>query len=70
MNKNRGIVGTVVLIIVALIILGYFNINFKTVIESPAVQQNLNYAWSLVVQGFVSAFTWFSNFMRNILFPG
>lgn len=53
MNTQRGIVGTIVLIIAALILLGYFHIDIKTVAENPTVQDNLSYALSLVISGFV-----------------
>jgi len=49
MNTKRGIVGTIVLVIVALILLGYFNINVQQVVSTPTVQNNLLYAWQLLI---------------------
>lgn len=49
---NSGIIGMIVLIIIALIILGYLGINIKSIINSPVVQQNLQYAWGLVVYAY------------------
>lgn len=51
-NSRSGIISTIVLIIIALIILGYFNIDFKTIIESPMVQGNFKYGWQLLMEGF------------------
>lgn len=49
-QKNRGLIKLLLLIIVAIIVLGYFRIDLRSIIESEAVQTNLNYAWSVVVQ--------------------
>ncbi len=51
MNK-RGFIGTIVVVIVALIILGYLNIDIQSVISSPKVEGNIQYAWGLVVKAF------------------
>lgn len=44
-------IDTIVLIVVALIILGFFNINLKDIFSEPLVIQNLKYAFELVIQG-------------------
>ena len=49
MNAKRGIIGTIVLIVIALIVLGYYNIDIKSIFNSPAVQSNLMYALQLVI---------------------
>lgn len=38
----------IIIIVIALIVLGYFGFNIQNIINSPTVQKNLNYAWSLV----------------------
>jgi len=43
MKKNQGFIKWIILIVVALIILGYFGIDVKQVVESPTTQSNLNY---------------------------
>ncbi len=48
-KKNQGFVGIIVLIVVALIILGAFNVDVRKVLVSPGVQNNLNYAKDLVI---------------------
>lgn len=46
---NRGFVKTILLIVIALIVLGFFGYNLKEIIDSPTVNENLTYVWGLVV---------------------
>lgn len=39
----------IILIVILLIILGYFGLNIKNISNSSTVSDNLHYAWSLVV---------------------
>jgi hypothetical protein len=43
-----GFIKAIVIIVVALIVLGYFGYNLQDIVKSPTVQGNLNYAWGLV----------------------
>ncbi|MFH1979376.1 MAG: hypothetical protein ABII97_03270 [Patescibacteria group bacterium] len=43
---NRGLVKLIILIIIGTIVLGYFGINIRSVIESDIVQDNLGYLWN------------------------
>ena len=45
-NDKRGVVKTVILIVIALIILGVFGYNIKDILDKPLVKDNLNYAWN------------------------
>ncbi len=45
---NRGFVKIIVLIVVALVILGFFGFNLKEIVNSPTVRANLAYLWSIV----------------------
>lgn len=65
MNHKRGIVGTIILLIVALILLGYFQIDVKSVVTTPAVQNNLLYAWNLVISGLVNLFHFVVSVVSN-----
>lgn len=47
---ERGLVKAIILIVVALIILGFFGYNLRAIIEGPAVSDNLAYAWGLAVK--------------------
>lgn len=51
-KNKRGLIDTVVLIVVALIILGYFKIDVREIVNTPVVKDNLHYAWELVVWAF------------------
>lgn len=43
-TSDRGLVGIVVIIVVAILALSYFNIDLKTVIEKPETKNNVEYA--------------------------
>ncbi len=43
-----GFFQAIVLIIIALVVLGFFGLNIQTVFDSPTVKKNLGYAWGLV----------------------
>lgn len=47
-GQSSGFVKTIIIIIIALIILGYFGYNVQDIVNSPTVQKNLNYAWDIV----------------------
>ena len=47
-GRGNGFIKTIVIIVIALIILGYFGYNVQDIVNSPMVQKNLNYAWDLV----------------------
>jgi Flp pilus assembly pilin Flp len=46
---KKGLIGTIIVIIIALVVLGYFGFNIKDIFNSPTVQANLNSAWNFVV---------------------
>ena len=48
-TSERGLIRTVILIVIALIILGYFGFNLRTILNSPTVQDNLNYAGEIAL---------------------
>ena len=43
-----GFIKAIVIIVIALIVLGYFGYNIQDIINSPTVQKNLSYGWGLV----------------------
>lgn len=45
--RNRGFIRLILLIIVGLVLLGYFGVNVREVLASPVVRDNLLYAWNL-----------------------
>ena len=50
MKNNRGFIKAVLLIVVALIVLGFFGYNLRDIVSSPTVHDNLVYVWGLVVK--------------------
>lgn len=48
-NHNKGLIKAIILIIIALIILGWFGFDVQSIIESDRVQKNLHYVWGIVV---------------------
>lgn len=48
-DTNKGLIKAIILIVIALIILGYFGLNLRNIINSPTVQDNFAYAEGLIV---------------------
>lgn len=46
---NRGLIRTILLIIIALLIVSYFGINLRTLVSSPTTQDNISYVASTSV---------------------
>lgn len=49
MNTNKGFVQIILIIVIVLVALGYFGLNLREIIDSPAVSDNLSYFWNGVV---------------------
>lgn len=47
---KKGFLKTIIIIVIALIILGWFGFDVKSIIESERVQRNLHYVWDIVVR--------------------
>jgi len=45
---KKGLIKTTIVIIIALIILGYFGFNITDIINGPTVQANLHAAWDFI----------------------
>jgi len=51
METNKGFIKMIIVIIIALIILGYFfNIRITDILNSANVQSNLSWFWGLIVK--------------------
>lgn len=46
-HRQQGFIRLILLIVIGLIVLGYFGLNLKDILASPVVQENLSYAWEL-----------------------
>ncbi|GMU74220.1 MAG: hypothetical protein AMXMBFR44_4180 [Candidatus Campbellbacteria bacterium] len=44
---SGGFLQIILIIVIALIVLGYFSINIADIMASPVVKENLAYAWNL-----------------------
>lgn len=47
LNQKSGFVKIILIIVIALIIVGYFGLDVQEILASPVVQKNLTYAWDL-----------------------
>ena len=48
MNYTKGFIRLVIIIIIALIVLGYYGIDVKKAIQAPTTKSNLSYAEQIV----------------------
>ena len=49
MKGNKGFMKMIILIVVVLVILGFYGFNLKEIANSPTVRANLAYLWSIIV---------------------
>ena len=47
--QNKGLLKTIIIIVIALIVLGYFGVNIQNVMNMPFVQNNLAWLWNILV---------------------
>ena len=47
-NYNGGLIGIIVLIIIAILILSYFGFDLKRIFTSPMVKDNFLYVWGII----------------------
>ncbi|MDE2188372.1 MAG: hypothetical protein KGJ35_01430 [Patescibacteria group bacterium] len=46
MKKNQGLIRLIILILIALVILGYYGISVRQAIQNPTSQDNISYIWN------------------------
>lgn len=46
-NKRSGFIKLALIIIVAAVVLGYYRVDIRNIVESDLVQRNLNYLWGI-----------------------
>lgn len=66
-NAKKGFITAIILIVVALILLGYFRINIQDVLTGPVVRQNLQYAWQTVVWAITTAYNTIVTFISTYI---
>jgi hypothetical protein len=50
MRGKSGFIKTVLIIVVALVVLGFFGYNLRDIVDSPDVRDNLSYLWEIIVK--------------------
>ncbi|MES3031237.1 MAG: hypothetical protein V4697_02385 [Patescibacteria group bacterium] len=75
MNKEQGFIKLIIMIVVALIVLGYFGFDIKKAIESPVARTNIEYAkdatvyvWNKYLKG-PATYLWKEIFLNLIWEP-
>lgn len=48
-NQNRGFVKLIIMIVIALLVLSYFGLNLRNIVNSPTGQDNFGYVKTLTV---------------------
>ncbi len=51
-GREGGLVKMALLIVIALIALGFFGYNLRDIIDSPTVKDNLSYVWDAALRTF------------------
>ncbi len=49
-NRQTGFIKAILIIVIALIVLGFFGYNLREIMDSPTVRDNLVFMWELVVK--------------------
>ncbi len=47
-NQGLGLIGFIIILIIAIIVLGYFGISLRTIFGGGTTRDNLDYAWQIV----------------------
>ena len=66
-NKTSGLIKMIIVIVIAIIILSYYNVNLRSVFTSSQVQDNLGYVWGLVVDAWNIFFQYILNPILGLL---
>ena len=46
MKSNHGLIQLLILLLIALIVLGYYGISVRSAVENPTTQDNVSYIWT------------------------
>ena len=70
MKKDQGFIKWIILIIIALIILGYYGFDVRRAIDAPTTQSNLNWFKETCLWIWDNVLRWPATFVwENILWP-
>ena len=56
----------IILILIGVLILSFFGISLRTLVLSPTAQDNFNFAWQLVLQGWNWLGVWFNGLQASL----
>ncbi|HEX2792741.1 MAG TPA: hypothetical protein VHO23_03445 [Candidatus Paceibacterota bacterium] len=57
-------------IALAILLLSFFGISIRAIVESPTGSDNIAYVWQLIKDGWGAIALWLANFTSPIRFPG
>ncbi len=60
-SQNRGLVKAIVIIVIALLIISYYGLNLRDIVNNPVTQSNFAYVWEQVIH------LW--EWIKAIIFP-
>jgi hypothetical protein len=49
MKNNQGLIKLLILLLIALIVLGYYGISVRQAVQNPTTQDNISYIWNGIV---------------------
>ncbi len=49
-SRKGGLIKLVLLIVITLVVLGFFGYNLREIVDSPTVKDNLAYVWGFIVK--------------------
>lgn len=49
-RRSEGFIKAIIIIVIALVVLGFFGYNLENIVNSPDVKGNLAYFWGLLVK--------------------
>jgi hypothetical protein len=49
MHTQQGLIKFILIVIVIIIVLGYFGFNLREIMDTPTVKDNLSYVWQAIV---------------------
>jgi hypothetical protein len=66
MKSNRGLIKLLILILIALIVLGYYGFSVRQAVQNPTTQDNISYIWTGTVAVWNDYFKASATFLWNI----
>jgi len=68
MAKDRGLIKMLILILIALIVLGYYGVSVRQAVQNPTTQDNISYIWNGMVTIWNNYLSAPATYLWNIFF--